>query len=613
MKYLLCLCFTLFPAVILRAQCPGCVPIDCSAQNPDGGLCDTLITGMANHPLDEQVSFYMPSVVYNTQAPGNYVRLRRIKVTGVTGLPLGLNWETNHSPGNEYFPQTGDSIGCVRICGTPLQAGVYPLTVYLLADVTVISLGLDVNNQAQTYNTAVVHILADTSGGVSSFTVTPEIYSSCEPLTLTFEAQLTSPTNPVSYEWDFGNGVTATGMTPPAQTFSDAGQYPVTLNTTIREFVIRSVRIIQVNGNWTGDIEELTSFLNSPDLYFTIPALGYTSSEKTNASTPATWSNLSIHVPIGTSQIELRIYDKDNGPPLGSQDDSLGSAIINVAAGSPQWTDRWGTITNGDIIMNDTTGSVFTETLNITIGEKPAGVLIATTDSICQGDSALLQMSGSNFGQLSWFKDSVFIPGAFDTLYTATEAGTYWVDLVSPSGCAATTAPVNVSVFAIPRVPVFYFNATTQLIYTTNHAGVAHIQWYKDGEPITGATSSQYTVADTGYYKVEYANEIGCSTASSQMHITSLTTAAEAGAVTFDMELFPNPSTGMAHLRFTRMPAENMHLVVNDELGRAILTHDFLIGADDFPLDLSALPPGNYFIRITSNKGHCAKKIILSH
>src|SRR5436190_13632913 len=101
-------------SLLLRAQC---TPVDCSAQRPAGGLCDTIVLGMANHPLDEQISFYMPKQVYTNLIPGGgYVQLDRIQVTGIVGLPLGLNWETNHSPSNEYHPQQGpDSLGCSRL------------------------------------------------------------------------------------------------------------------------------------------------------------------------------------------------------------------------------------------------------------------------------------------------------------------------------------------------------------------------------------------------------------------------------------------------------------------------------------------------------------------
>lgn len=618
MKRVVIVFSALVAAGLLQAQCPGCIPVNCAAQNQDGGLCDSVVTGMANHPLDEQVSFYMPAVVYNAQAPGGYVRLRRIKITGVTGLPLGVNWESNHSPANEYFPQSGDSLGCVRLCGTPLQAGTFPLTIYLQADVTVISLNLDVNNQAETYSNAVVEILPDTSGGATSFTITPNITRSCEALTLTFEAQITSPVNPVTYAWDFGNGNTATGITPGSQTYSEAGQYPVSLTTTIREYVIRRVRVVQLNSNWCGDIEEpnIISCIGSPDLYFTIPELGYTSSEKANTGIPASWTNLSLHVPIGTPQVELRFYDKDNGPPLGSQDDTLGSAVINIVSGTFLWTDRWGTVTNGDIIIDDTIGTVFTDTLNIEIGVKPVAILTASAgDSICSGDSTILVLSGTDISRFTWFKDSVFIADAHDTFFTAKEAGTYWIDVASLSGCTSATDPLTISVFAVPPEPAFYFNTQTRLIYTNNHMGVAHIQWYLNGQAIPGATSSQFIVTDTGYYQVEYSNVLGCSIMSGERYIGSIVpTSVNGREEIVDLQIFPNPANGRMQVQLTLTEKEG-RLIIMDFSGKEVFRQEVASGTAAYigEIDLTHRAAGVYSIRFVSGESQLVKKIVLFH
>ncbi|HXH18798.1 MAG TPA: T9SS type A sorting domain-containing protein [Chitinophagales bacterium] len=610
MKHIVCLVLGVAAAIAAGAQCPGCTPSNCAAQNPDGGLCDTILIGMANHPMDEQISFYMPTQVYTTLLPGGgYVQLDRIQITGVVGLPLGLNWETNHAPSNEYYPQTGDSIGCVRVCGTPIQADTFSLIVYLLADVTAPVVG-QVKNRSQTYNNAVVIILPDTSGGVTSFSIAPNIKSSCDPLTLTFEGKITSAANPVTYEWDFGNGNTGTGIMPGSQTYSAPGQYPVTLTTTLREYVIRRVRVIQVNSNWTGDIEELTSFLNSPDLFFTIPVLGYTSSEISNASTPATWSNLSIHIPIGTSQFELRIYDKDNGPPLGSQDDSLGSAIINVAAGTFLWTDRNGTVTNGDILIDDTVGSVITETLNIEIGEKPSVTLTATPgDSICGGDSTILALSGSGIFRFTWFKDSVFIPTAADTFLNVKTAGVYWAEVTSSSGCSVVSQTRQIRVFNYPPVPSVYFNAATNLLYTTNSSHVANIQWYRNGEPIAGATAYSLTVTDTGHYSVEYSNVLGCSAISAETFVSGITSADELPKLS--VLLHPNPNNGLFELEFAQTNGDGFSIIITDFLGRIVFKENGAGNKTASVFHLSHLNSGTYFCRVLSGNSQTVEKMLI--
>ncbi|MDI3322250.1 PKD domain-containing protein [Pinibacter sp. MAH-24] len=56
----------------------------------------------------------------------------------------------------------------------------------------------------------------------------------CEPATLTYSGLLNNGPNyaPLTWLWNFGNGQTATGQNPPAQTFATAGNYTVALQAT---------------------------------------------------------------------------------------------------------------------------------------------------------------------------------------------------------------------------------------------------------------------------------------------------------------------------------------------------------------------------------------------
>lgn len=613
----ICISFFFTLAVLaLRAQCPGCVPVDCSAQNPDGGLCDTIVTGMANHPLDEQISFFMPKEVYTTLLPGGgYVQLDRIQVTGIVGLPLGLNWETNHSPSNEYYPQQGgDSIGCARLCGTPLQAGTFPLTVYLLADVTAPVVG-QVKNQSQTYTNATVIILPDTSGGVSSFSITPNITTSCDPLTLEFEARIDGAPNPTAYAWDFGNGNTATGKNPGNQTFTNAGSYPVRLETFIYNYVVTEVRVFNVNGNYVGDIEELTA-LQNPDLYFTIPVLGYQSSSGTDSKT-ATWSGLSIEIPQGTTSFELRVWDDDNGPPFGSQDDSLGRATINVASGTFLWDDVNGTVTNGVIVIDTMLGNYFDETLDIAIAPySTAELLTVPSDSVCEGDSIVLSLEGSDVFQYNWFKDSVFLGSATDTfivLDSSIQNGIYWAEVLNSAGCKTVSEQRALLVDPVPPVPVFYFNPPNNLLYTINGGGVAVYEWFLNGTLIPGANRAQYTAKDTGYYTVQYTNYAGCSSLSAPYHVTVITAIDEI-AESINAIVYPNPSKGIFTLQAQLQQPGDVEIFLTDNVGRQIFhateTTVSAVYVKDF--DFATLPAGVYFLKVLSAKKQLTKKILLA-
>ncbi len=609
MKHLSALCLALLVAGAARAQCPGCTATNCAATNPDGGLCDTILIGMANHPMDEQISFYAPTSIYTTLLPGGgYVQLDKIKITGVVGLPLGLNWEANHSPANEYFPQTGDSIGCVRVCGTPIQADTFRLTVYLLADVTAPIVGQVKNNQ-QTYNNAVVIILPDTSGGVASFSIDPNIKSSCDPLTLTFEGKIDGSPNRTDWDWDFGNGNTGTGKNPGSQTYSTPGDYPVSLTTTIYNYVITQVRVFDVNNSYTGDIEELTT-LQNPDLYFNIPVLGYTSSVGSD-SRSQTWSGLHIVVPQGTTEIELRVWDKDNGPPFGSQDDSLARVTVNLAIGTFLWNDGSGTATNGVIVIGDTVGNVFTETLDIEIGEKPVpAVTTSAGDSICGGDSTILTLAGSGIYQFTWFKDSVFIAGAVDTFLNVKTAGVYWAEVTSQSGCTVVSDPRPVRVFPYPPAPSVYFSASSNLLYTTNASHVALIRWYQNGVEVAGANDYKLTATDTGHYTVEYSNALGCATVSEPFAVTDVTGVNDLPETT--VLIHPNPNDGKFQLEIGQAAAALLSILITDAQGKMVYSED-AAGNNVFnkTFSLPELKAGMYFVRVLSGKSQRVEKMLI--
>lgn len=558
--------------------------------------------------MDEQISFYMPTEIYTTLLPGGgFVQLDRIEITSVVGLPLGLSWESNHSPANEYFPQTGDSIGCVRVCGTPIQADTFRLTVYLLADVTAPVVG-QVKNNSQTYNNAVVIILPDTAGGVSSFSISPDISSSCDPLTLSFEGKIDGSPNPTEWQWDFGNGNTGSGKTPGSQTYDDPGAYPVSLTTTIYNYVITEVRVFGVNNGYTGDIEELTT-LQNPDLYFNIPVLGYTSTSGTD-SRSATWANLHIVIPQGITQIELRVWDDDNGPPFGSQDDSLGRVLLNVASGTFLWDDDNGTATNGVIVIGDTIGNIFSETLDINIGVKPTAALsVPDGDSICGGDTSVLAFSGTDVVQFAWFKDSVFQQGATDTLFAVTETGTYWVEATSASGCMQASEQKRVQVFATPRKPSVYYNAGTHEIYTTNSSPGMLIQWYRNDAAIPGATDYIMTVTDTGTYTVSFSNTLGCANFSDETEVTSITSMHEPTGV--KMLLYPNPNEGEFNLILPQV-ADDCSIVITDNVGRIVFEDVASAGATySRVINVSEQSAGLYLCRVLSRGSKTVEKILL--
>lgn len=116
------------------------------------------------------------------------------------------------------------------------------------------------------------------------------------------------------------------------------------------------------------------------------------------------------------------------------------------------------------------------------------------TITILLGDSVKLQASGS--GPFTWSN------GATTAAVWIKNTGTYSVTTTSTQGCTATSAVVTVTVissanmFAASGVTSFCDGGSVTLtsVFPSNN------QWYYEGTPITGATGTQLTVTDSGWY-----------------------------------------------------------------------------------------------------------------
>lgn len=143
-----------------KAQCTPDPTITDPGVYPDSAT--GLAVGTVGVPYNQviQVRTFQDTVV--TIAPFGTInfRLDSITITGVSGLPPGLTYACN--PGTCKF--LANSNGCLLISGTPVTAGIYPITVDVMAKGKITSLGNIAYSQPQTvtYYTIVI----DTNSGV---------------------------------------------------------------------------------------------------------------------------------------------------------------------------------------------------------------------------------------------------------------------------------------------------------------------------------------------------------------------------------------------------------------------------------------------------------------
>ena len=98
-----------------------------------------------------------------------------------------------------------------------------------------------------------------------------------------------------------------------------------------------------------------------------------------------------------------------------------------------------------------------------------------------------------------WYKDSTAIPGATQNEFYASVAGGYYVKTSSADGCTGISDTLTVDVH--PNPPKSVISRSGDTLYSSVPT---HIQWFLNGQLLSGAMQSFYTQSplDTGNYRV---------------------------------------------------------------------------------------------------------------
>jgi hypothetical protein len=157
-------------------------------------------------------------------------------------------------------------------------------------------------------------------------------------------------------------------------------------------------------------------------------------------------------------------------------------------------------------------GNTLSNLIDVTSGSS-LGIAInppAKTD-LCTGESATLQANITGQGlTYTWFKDgsAITTPAVDADTYIVDAAisgfeGDYQVEIFGPGACVEQSAAVsitNAGNFTVtrdnPETVVVLPGQNADLSVSTDASGVTY-QWYRDGSPVSGATSSTLSVSDT--------------------------------------------------------------------------------------------------------------------
>ncbi len=587
--------FFLLPVGTATAQtgCPGC-EIVLPELPEDTIFIGALPDGTAQQPYSADLGFRLPKTTTPVAASGVAVppglNISSITITGVNGMPPGLNWEADQT----VFAVQDTTDGCVRLCGTPLVAGEYLILVQLDASLGIFSQGTEV---------AIPLIIEPAQTVTEGFTLTGT--EACGELTTVVTNNVPSNgQDGFTYAWDFGNGVTTDSEDPGTVTYQQPGTYPVSYQAIVDTtgFFLTRVRVSVVGCNDIfGGRPDLKINVFDPDNNYI-----YTSPIVSNAQVPL---NFTTFIELGEGTYRVQVIDDDGG--LDGADDECGNIMITQTTN--------GLFIDGELEAEITTihpVDTITSLDSVTVYPIPAAPLLDPSGMVdlCDNETILLMVANYESG-LEWLLDSTSL-GLPDSQfsYLTGQPGDYAVVHTDSNFCKSDTSRVTISTLAAPDTLALEQNdnVVEPVSGVDSLAGPFTFSWYLDGILLPEINELRFCATASGRYTLVITDTLtGCSSSSFvSVEVDPLlscnTGVTDRPLSTAGWLLYPNPAGAPLHLITGLDHATELTIELIDGLGRKLSMADRMAAPGqtvDLPTHWHRYPAGFYTLIIRESAG----------
>ncbi|MBO4545630.1 MAG: immunoglobulin domain-containing protein [Verrucomicrobia bacterium] len=284
-------------------------------------------------------------------------------------------------------------------------------------------------------------------------------------------------------------GATSASYTIDSAKKTDAGNYTVTVSNSA--------------GSVTSSAAKLTVNLKKPTI-----------STQPKSQTVTEGNDVTFTVTANGSELSYQWY-MDGSPINGAT--SASYKLTNVR---PSYAGNY------TVKVSNSAGSVTSSAAKLTVNlKKPTISTQPKSQTVTEGDYVTLTVTASG-SELSyqWYKDGNLINGATSASYKITNvipshAGSYTVTVNNSAGRVTSSAAVLTVKLKMPVITMQPTNLTvlkgSSATFTVQANGTdMSYQWYKDGNPISGATKTSYTIGSVsensvGSYTVTVSNSTG--------------------------------------------------------------------------------------------------------
>ena len=233
-------------------------------------------------------------------------------------------------------------------------------------------------------------------------------------------------------------------------------------------------------------------------------------------------------------------------------------------------------------VSNNATGCFNSDTVSVKVMSSPKISAAAIPDTICFGNSLLLQGQGGQ--TYSWSG------GAIDGIpFSPTSSGTYTVTSSNAFGCVGTST-VAITVNALPMVSIKASNIEicSGLPVTLTGEGALTYVWspaISNAQPFMPYSTQTYTVTGT--------NAKGCSDTSSITVAVTICTGIATTTENASISIYPNPSNGMIKIG---QVVKQYNVFLYNSIGALISST--IVTPSNTSIDFRGIPEGVYLINL---------------
>jgi PKD repeat protein len=258
-------------------------------------------------------------------------------------------------------------------------------------------------------------------------------------------------------------------------------------------------------------------------------------------------------------------------------------ALIEMAPGG-----SGGNVVIPAVMVSNATGAWLNAAINAGNASAVLGIFNGGGPNLCPGESIYLMAPG---GQSNYLWSN----GHNSALIEVTDEGTYNVDVGNES-CALGSPNYQVGVYDVLQPIIALEDALTLIV--TNLMAVNY-QWFLNGTPVEGATSSSLQAFENGLYTVETTDANGCSSMSEPIELLVVST--EQAAANAVLAVYPVPASDQISVSLSQLQGIPV-LRVYDVGGRVVgLPLRLSAGSNKIEIDISSWAPGTYIIQALDN------------